>query len=123
MINWNWSGIEALDAYIEGVESDEVDQKTENSNNTKENWPAGNFSIEVFDNYQPLFTSASWIVTMKINGKLVETSNPSNKPHTIEYVNRWTKQLIRTRKAWFKGIGVNVEKEYKRYGGDITDLA
>lgn len=122
MINWNWSGIGALDAYVDDLYPDDNSgPKTERSPE-KEVWPTGDFSIVSYDDYQPLFTSASWVVTMKINGKLVETSNPSDKPHTVEYVNRWTKQLIRTRKAWLKSIGVNVEKEYKRYGGDITDL-
>lgn len=123
MINWNWSGIGALDAYVDELYPDDASiPKTEKSPQ-KESWPPGDFSIVAYDDYIPLFTSASWVVTMKVNGKVVETSNPSGKPHTIEYVNRWAKQLIRTRKTWFKSIGVNIEKEYKRYGGDISDLA
>lgn len=122
MINWNWSGIGALDAYVDDLyPEDDAGPKTERSPE-KEQWPTGDFSIEAYDDYQPLFTSATWVVTMKINGKLVETSGPSIKPHTNEYISRWVKQQIRTRKAWLKSIGVNVETEYKRYGGDISDL-
>jgi len=111
IINWNLDG--ALDAYIaDSVENDGLSI----------NWPDGDFTVEVYDNYQPMFTSATWSVTVKINGKIVTSSLPVDKPHSINFINRWGRQVIRDHKKWMKSIGVNIEAEYRRLGGDPEDL-
>jgi len=122
MINWNWSGIGALDAHIEEIENEEEPTKTCRSQIREDAWPPGNFEIIVTDDYFPLFTTATWSVVLRVNGKIVDSTPAVENTHSAEFIKRWAKQMIRTRKAFFVGIGVDVNKEYAKFGGNPNEL-
>lgn len=85
-------------------------------------WPAGDGILHIYDDYKPLFTSATWSVTAKLNGKIITNTIPIDKPHDQRFINKWAQYLIRNRKKWLRDLGVDVFSEYVKWGGRVEDL-
>ena len=85
-------------------------------------WPDGDGILHIYDDYQPLFTSATWSVTAKLNGKVITCTVPASKPHDQRFIKRWAQFLIRNKKTWLREVGVDVFSEYVKWGGNIEDL-
>lgn len=85
-------------------------------------WPSGDGILHIYDDYQPLFTSATWSVTAKLNGKVIINTIPASKPHDQRFIKRWAQFLIRNKKDWLRNLGVDVFSEYLKWGGNIEDL-
>jgi len=85
-------------------------------------WPTGDGVLHIYDDYQPLFTSATWSVTAKLNGKMIINTVPSQKPHDERFIKKWAQYVIRNRKQWLRDVGVDVFSEYIKWGGNVEDL-
>ena len=99
----------------------EVETKVEKKDRGYD-WPPGDGILHIYDDYQPLFTSATWSVTAKLNGKVISNTVPATKPHDPRFIKRWAQFFIRNKKDWLRDVGVNVFEEYEKWGGKVEDL-
>lgn len=84
--------------------------------------PAGSAVLVVEDKYEPLFISATWSIVAKVGQVVLARSKPADKAHSPAFVKRWTRQLIRTKYAALRRLGVDADGEYVNLGGDVRDL-
>lgn len=84
--------------------------------------PPGTSTLTITDLYEPLFTSATWTITARVNGEVMVQSRPSDKPHSPSFVKRWARQFIRTRYVSLRRQGVDADNEYVKWGGSLADL-
>jgi len=82
----------------------------------------GSAKLVIKDTMEPLFISATWTIIATVNGQVIDRSTSSDKEHTQLFIARWSKHLIRMKQAMLKRLGVDVEAEYVKLGGDLDDL-
>lgn len=83
----------------------------------------GSASLLIYDKIEPLFISATWTIIASVNGTILEKSKESNKPHTQDYLKRWSRYFIRTHASTLKNLGVDIDLEYQKWGGTLEDLS
>jgi len=76
----------------------------------------------VQDKQQVLFYSIEWIMTASVNGKVIAQSTPKSQPHTKAELARWTRAMYRHHQRALRMLGVDVDREYRRAGGFMSDL-
>lgn len=84
--------------------------------------PAGISTLEINDDYVPLFTSATWTIRACVNGQAVFESTPSDVPHTPADVRLWARTMIRQCYCDLRKRGVDADAEYVKWGGSLKDL-
>jgi hypothetical protein len=90
-------------------------------------WPQLNIEpalIVVEGVFIPLFTSAFWVVEMRVGQTVVAKSSESNVRHTPIFIKVWTRSIIRDASYTVKlrALNVDVKAEYVRFGGDPSDV-
>lgn len=89
----------------------------------KPTWPSpGTANLDIVDQYEPLFTSATWTVVAKVNGKVIISSSPSDKAHSQAFIKQWARVTIKNEYSELRRLGVDADAEYVKYGGNIDDL-
>lgn len=84
---------------------------------------AGSANLIIEDKCEALFFSAEWTVVARVNGKELARSMAQDHTHTVPFVQRWARQMIRTNKARLRRLGVDVEATYIKWGGILEDLS
>lgn len=84
--------------------------------------PAGSANMIIEDRCEPLFITATWSVIATVGDLVISRSKSIDKAHTVPFIRRWSRQLIRTRYELLRRLGVDAESEYVRLGGDLQDL-
>lgn len=86
----------------------------------------GSSTFHVEDKITPLFISATWVLTATVkdnNGEIViHKSSDSPTAHTQSFIKRWARQVIRSNKDQLRKMGVDVEKAYQEWDGEVDDL-
>lgn len=86
-------------------------------------WPQeGNFKVEAHEKYVPLFTSAVWELYVTLNGRSFASTEKRDGQHTDEEIAFFVRTSIMTNQNWLKSISVNVDENYRSWGGHIPDL-
>lgn len=84
--------------------------------------PPGSADLIIKDNYEPLFTSATWTLLAIVNKNIIASTQPSDKPHSDAFIKRWSRHMIRTNYETLKSLGVDIEKAYTELGGSMGDF-
>lgn len=82
----------------------------------------GSGKLLIQDKFEPLFISATWSLIATVNGNVVEKTKDSDKPHSKEFIERWARHFIRTNSTYLKNLGVDIDLEYQKWGGNLEDL-
>ena len=82
----------------------------------------GSAQLVVEDVCQALFTSATWSVVAKVGDHVIGSSGDVDHAHSVPFIKRWTRQLIRQNKERLRRLGVDVPATYTSFGGPVTDL-
>lgn len=84
--------------------------------------PAGSADLVIEDKCEPLFISCTWSLIATVGDRVIGQSKSIDKAHTVPFIRRWSRQLIRTRYELLRQLGVDAEGEYVKLGGDLEDL-
>jgi len=84
--------------------------------------PPGSADLVIEDKYEPLFTSAVWTIRASIAGVPVVCSRDSSTEHSASYIRRWVREMIRRKRGLLSAMGVDVIKEYVKWGGHEDDI-
>lgn len=82
----------------------------------------GSARLVIEDRCEALFTSAEWQLCATVNGQVIDTSNKSSKSHDQVFTKRWARLLIRQNQDRLYLLGVDVEKTYLEWEGDLDEL-
>ena len=86
-------------------------------------WPQpGSCRFEAFDRHEPLFTSATWTVVVRVGDETIEVSPSSPAPHGRAYIDVVVRIYISTWTDKLRRLGVDVKDAYARHGGDPSTL-
>ena len=86
-------------------------------------WPQnGNFKVEAHEKYVPLFTSAIWELYVTLNGRAFASTEKKYSSHSDEEISFFVRKSILENQKWLKRISVDVDENYRSWGGHITDL-
>lgn len=83
---------------------------------------AGSAHLVIEDKCEALFISAEWTIKATVGKHEIAKSTSSSKAHTVPFIKRWARQVIRTNKARLRRLGVDVEAVYVQWGGILEDL-
>jgi hypothetical protein len=84
--------------------------------------PPGSSNLVIEDKYEPLFTSATWTIMAYVDEDVISKSTQSDKAHSSAFIRRWSRQMIRSKYELLRMLGVDVDEEYVKLGGDLVDL-
>lgn len=88
-----------------------------------ETWPPIGSSILLINKvYEPLFFSATWFLEATIDGERYFKSIDRDYPYTDGELRQWARALIRQKQFTLKRMGVDVDKAYVWFGGNLIDL-
>lgn len=88
-----------------------------------ETWlPCGSSTLTFSCVYEPMFFSAVWFVEARLNDKRVFKSVEYDKSISSGEVRQWARALIRNKQLLFKRNGVDIDKVYISYGGELSDF-
>ena len=91
--------------------------------NERPTWPPPAMGLlHIEDKFEPLFTSATWTIVAKVGGQVIAQSKEAGRAHTVPFIKRWSRQLIRSKYELLRQLGVDAEGEYAKLGGDPSDL-
>lgn len=83
----------------------------------------GSAHLRVDDVCEALFFSAEWSIVAKVGQHELGRSTPSSTPHSVAFIKRWARQLVRANKARLQRLGVDVARTYvDDWGGIAEDL-
>lgn len=74
-------------------------------------------TIEYLQEWVPLFYSASWMIRIKVNGKILFESDGKDDPWNEEDMSRWIRGILASNSSVFLNERINVNKEYEEWGG------
>ena len=81
----------------------------------------GSRQLTVDEKNTPLFSSVEHSVTATVAGKFI-AENLSDRPLTRTAIKKWVRQVIRTNYESLYQMGVDVDKEYLKWDGDLKDI-
>lgn len=84
--------------------------------------PAGSAQLEVLDLYQPLFTSATWTVVLKVGTTTIVASDADDAPHSASVIEWLARAALRSEALRLRRMGVDVRHEYVRLNGNPDDI-
>lgn len=84
--------------------------------------PAGSAELIIEHKQFALFLTSEWKIIARVGEKHIAVTDSIDHPHSKEFIKRWTLSTIRTNKEQLKKLGVDVEKTYLKFGGNIYDL-
>ena len=87
-------------------------------------WPSPvKATLTIVDEYQPLFTSASWVIRARVDGTVFAESEERDDPHEEAEVKQWARAMIRKEYVRLSKMGVDALSEYTRvWGGSTKDI-
>lgn len=85
--------------------------------------PAGTSTLEIKEECQALFYSATWVIRARVNGTIIQESESLDNQRTADVVSQWARSFIMSNYAKLRAQGVDAEKEYVHvWGGSPLDF-
>lgn len=84
--------------------------------------PPGSVSLEINEDYEPCFFSATWTIRARVNGVVLDQSETISQSRITSDVKLWARSFIYKWQRKLRELGVDVEKEYESWGGLAKDL-
>lgn len=83
--------------------------------------PTGDVIADIADETVDIFDGVVMIVAA-VGDHIIAKSREADKAHTVSFIKRWSRQLIRHKHEQLRRLGVDTEGEYVKLGGDLEDL-
>lgn len=86
--------------------------------------PITQAKLTIVDKYEPMFLSATWTPVVMIDDVIVFRADHHtlDRAHTVSFMKVWARTYIRNEKDVLKNRGVDVNRAYAEWGGDVRDL-
>ena len=82
----------------------------------------GSAKLVIIDKCEPLFYSATWSIVATVGTLEIGKSTPKDHHHDQHVMKLWARRLIKANKEHLKALGVDTDKTYVEWGGDINDF-
>jgi hypothetical protein len=78
-----------------------------------------NSVLEIRHEWTPCFFSASWMIRMFVNSKIYIESEGKDSEWAREDIENWVRSKLLVNWSELSSMGINVNKEYEKWGGKL----